>query len=223
MAQRTIHMLFAIKLAQSLELRDTNRFYFGSILPDSYTYTDNRQAAHYHSHFVKTLNGGTRAYFDFRDYFLKYRELVISDELYLGYYAHLIEDAFYRHFLYNEKDMQELIKSHELKVLHGDYHILNYYISTKYSLPSHISLPEGFENEPVNEISSFDTDKLIRDYHDDISETHDEKTVILTEDILEEFIARYLDIALAELSAAHSGSPCLEPENYIFIRKTDRA
>ena len=72
-------------------------------------------------------------YFDFHEFLQRFQNNVIDDDLYLGYYAHLVDDAFYRYFLYNEKNFMLKIKSSEVDILHNDYHILNSYIEKKYA------------------------------------------------------------------------------------------
>ena len=126
--------------------------------------------------------------------------------MYLGYYAHLVEDAFYRYFLYYEKCFMEKIKRYELDILHKDYHILNSYIVKKYALPNHLEPPKNFENELLNEITEFNIEKIISDYENDIVELYDEKTVLLTETMLEEFVLKYIDVLADELySIRHGG------------------
>ena len=108
MAQRTIHMLFATKLTDKVDIKDKNRFFIGSILPDAYINHEDRDK----THFIKRIQQLDYKinYIDFGEFYKKYCNKIMSDDLYLGYYAHLIEDAFYRHYLYHEKDYMEKIK-----------------------------------------------------------------------------------------------------------------
>lgn len=215
MAQRTVHMLFAEKLSEALALQDKNRFCFGSLLPDAYKDPSFRRKAH----FMEQTADGTRKYFDFRRFEKTYREQLLRDDLYLGYYAHLIEDAFYRHYLYYEKDFLNRLPSCQLNVLHQDYHILNAYISGKYSLPFGLELPVAFDREPLNEIAGFDPESLIRDYRSDLTEAPEGKTVLLTEEMLEEFLSEYLEEAENELRAVRSGHSLLNVLDYSWVVK----
>lgn len=151
MAQRTIHMLFGTLLLDKIELFDKNRFLIGSILPDAYINPTDRKVAH----FIKYISNENCLYFDFKDFLERFQNNITDDDLYLGYYAHLVEDAFYRYFLYYEKQFMKKIKRYELDILHNDYHILNSYIVRKYALPRHLELPKSFENELINEITEF--------------------------------------------------------------------
>lgn len=215
MAQRTIHMLFGTLLSDKIELVDKNRFLIGSILPDAYINPTERKIAHY----IKYIPDENSLYFDYEDFFGKFQNEIMNDDLYLGYYAHLVEDAFYRYFLYYEKHFMEKIKSYELTILHNDYHILNSYITKKYALPSHPAIPVGFENELLNEITEFDIEKIIDDYKNDIVEVSAEKTVLLTEDMLEEFVAEYIDVLVDELRSIRTGRSRLNALDYRWENK----
>lgn len=215
MAQRTIHMLFGTLLSDKIELFNKNRFLIGSILPDAYMEPTNRKV----SHFIKYISEENCLYFDFRDFFDRFQNKIIEDDLYLGYYAHLVEDAFYRYFLYYEKRFMEKIKSYELDILHNDYHILNSYIVKKYSLPSHLEVPNAFENELLSKVTEFDIPKIFNDYQNDVVELFDEKTVLLTEDMLEEFVARYIDILEEELRSIRNGCSILNVLDYKWENK----
>ncbi|MBE5949381.1 MAG: hypothetical protein E7261_10185 [Lachnospiraceae bacterium] len=215
MAQRTIHMLFGTLLSDKIELFDKNRFLFGSILPDAYINPANRKVAH----FIKYISAENCLYFDFQDFFKRFQDKIINDDLYLGYYAHLVEDAFYRYFLYYEKRFMEKIKSYELDILHNDYHILNSYIVRKYALPSYLELPKTFEQESLNEITEFDIPKIIDDYKNDIVELSNEKTVLLTESMLEEFVAKYIGVLADELRSIRNGYSNLNVLDYKWENK----
>lgn len=215
MAQRTIHMLFGTLLSDKIELFDKNRFLIGSILPDAYKNPMNRKV----THFIKYISDENCLYFDFQDFFKRFENNVRNDDLYLGYYAHLVEDAFYRYFLYYEKCFMQKIKRYELDILHNDYRILNSYIVKKYALPSHLELPKAFENELLYGITEFDIKKIISDYENDVVELSDEKTVLLTEVMLEEFVLRYIDILADELHSVRNGHSELNVLDYKWENK----
>lgn len=215
MAQRTIHMLFDTLLSDKIELFDQNRFLIGSILPDAYIEPTNRKL----SHFIKYISEENCLYFDFQYFFERFQNQIMEDDLYLGYYAHLVEDAFYRYFLYYEKRFMEKIKSYELDILHNDYHILNSYIVSKYVLPSSLEVPQSFESEGLNGITEFDVPKIISDYRNDVVESSNEKTVLLTEDMLEEFVSKYIDISADELRSIRNGCSKLNVLDYKWENK----
>lgn len=215
MAQRTIHMLFAVLLADKLELKDKNRFFLGSLLPDAYINQEDRQI----SHFIKYISDENCLYFDFYDFSMRFNNKVLTDELYLGYYAHLIEDAFYRYYLYYEKEWLAKIKSYKLDILYKDYQVLNSYISQKYKMPTHIEIPSNYSNEALNEITTFDIHFIIRNYKNDITEKVNMPTEMLTEKMLEEFISKYIDIISDELLSVQNGKSTLNAIDYKWKNK----
>lgn len=215
MAQRTIHMLLAVLVAEKIEITDKNRFFLGSILPDGYIEPTDRKKAH----FIKYIAEENCMFFDFAGFDEKYHNEIVSDDLYLGYYAHLVEDAFYRYFLYYEKDLMAKLKSYELDILHQDYHILNSYFAKHYKMPKELEIPEGFEAERLNEIVAFDAQKLVSDYLNDLHEAPGQKTCILTEEVVEEFISKYTEPLMNELNSIKAGSSRLEALQYKWERK----
>ena len=210
MAQRTIHMLFGTLLADKIKLSDKNRFLIGSILPDAYKNPADRKV----SHFIKQTSDENCLYFDFGECFERFQNEMMQDDLYLGYYAHLVEDAFYRYFLYYEKRFMEKLKNYELDILHKDYHILNSYIAGNYALPRQLELSTAFGNEVLNEITEFDIEQLVSNYEKDIIEVCEEKTVMLTEAMLEEFVSKYIDELADELESVRQGHSKLNVLSY---------
>ena len=160
-------------------------------------------------------------YIDFGEFYKKYCNKIMSDDLYLGYYAHLIEDAFYRHYLYHEKDYMERIKSHELEVLHTDYHILNSFISHKYDMPV-LEIEADMQNEILNAIAPFDISGIIREYELDSVESIYQCAVILTESMLEEYLSEYVDLAARELCSTRKGKSILNTDDYKWITREDK-
>lgn len=211
-------MLFAKLVAHKLEITDLDRFYLGSILPDAYVEATDRQIAH----FIKYMPEDNCLFFDFQDFATKYEKEIIEDNLYLGYYAHLVEDAFYRYYLYYEKDMLSKIKSYKLDILHQDYRILNSYIDKHYDLPKQIKVPDRFNAESLNDITAFDVEKLINDYSNDLHEFVNEKTKLLTEEMIEEFISKYIDILASELLSIQKGHSTLNALDYKWLNKTGK-
>lgn len=215
MAQRTIHMLFATLLVNKLKISDKNRFFIGSIMPDAYINPEDRKI----SHFIKYISDENCLYFAFNDFYNRFNCKIIRDDLYLGYYAHLVEDAFYRYYLYYEKEFLSKIKSYELDILHADYQVLNSFIAKKYDMPMQIEIPKNYCKEELNEITEFDIGQIIRAYETDITEIVNNKTVMLTEEMLEEFVSKYTEIIADELRSVKNGKSLLNVLDYKWENK----
>ena len=87
MAQRLIHLLFCEKVMEKIEVKDKNRFVLGNLLPDAYTGKEIRKATHY----VTEMDEGKTAYFGFDQFRKAFSDLILTDDLYLGYYMHLVQ------------------------------------------------------------------------------------------------------------------------------------
>ena len=67
---------------------------------------------------------------DFELFRSKYGELMKTDDLYLGYYLHLVQDICYRHFVYDKYKWNPMIPGNVEK-LHKDYSIIKIYVATR--------------------------------------------------------------------------------------------
>lgn len=211
MAQRTVHYLFGEIFSKQIHLKDRRRFILGSILPDAYAYTNDREKTHYK---IKTESC---VYFDFCTFRKQYRELILKDDLYLGYYMHLVEDDFYRQFIYNN-GFKAPCSQEEVAALHNDYHILNSYIISKYKIQNTLKKTIGLEQEPISKIADFRVNDFIEEMSHDFTEQITGKTHFLTESMLDKFIDRYVPIGLKELQHIQNGEFTLQALDYAWQR-----
>ena len=211
MAQRTIHYLFGEMISRQVKLTDKKRFLLGSILPDAID-----PACRNTSHFkVKTP---THKYFDFASFRNQYFDLMRHDDLYLGYYMHLVEDAFYRAFFYSDRFTMPRSKD-EVPILHNDYHILNNYIVRKYQIHNILEGIFSLENEPLRHIATFRIDEFLREMAKDFTEQTEGTPVFLTADSLDEYVKIYLPLAVEEVKTIRNGSSILTPTDYSWPAK----
>ena len=210
MAQRTIHYLFADNIAKHVTISDLHRFLLGSILPDAIEPRD-RDASHF------KIRSDTHTYFDFIAYRNAFFDLMLRDDLYLGYYMHLVEDAFYRVFLYTGRINMSRTPE-EVKVLHNDYHILNSYIVKKYQLQNKLTYPVSLEAEPIGSIAPFHIDTFLKELANDFTEQTKGSTVYLTESMLDEFVETYLPLAIEEVKSIKNGFSTLSTRDYSWLR-----
>lgn len=114
-----------------------------------------------------------------------------KDDLYLGYYMHLVEDAFYRQFIYSG-EFKMPCSQEEVAVLHKDYHILNSYIVNKYKIQNVLEQPIDLAREPISKIAAFRVN---------------------------EFIDKYIPLGVEELQGIQSGKFSLQAPDYAWARK----
>ena len=208
MAQRTIHYLFGEKIAQQINLKNKQRFLLGSILPDAIERID-RNASHFK---VKT---DTCKYFDFTAFRNQYIDLMLQDDLYLGYYMHLVEDAFYRTFFFKNGFTMPKAKE-EVAVLHRDYNILNAYIVNKYHLHNILESTFSLESEPIGQIVPFRIDAFLQEMAQDFTEQIDGIPVYVTVDMLDQYVNTYLPFAIAEAKSIKDGNSVLNAADYCW-------
>lgn len=216
MAQRTIHYLFGELFSQAVPLRDKNRFLLGSILPDAFAEPHQRDV----THFTNTSLPGNQAFYDFGRFREQFAALIACDDLYLGYYMHLVEDNFFRQFIYSQHGLGELVRGKAgFTILHDDYHRLNAHIVTKYDLTYGITRPDGLEHEPLYSIVPFTADSFLEQMRGDFNEQPTGSTRFLTEALLDEFLEKYLADGIKELRCVSAGGSYLDPASFAWVRK----
>ena len=208
MAQRTIHYLFGEMISRQTQIRDKKRFLLGSILPDAID-TANRNLSHF------KIETDTHKYFDFESFRNRYFQQILQDDLYLGYYMHLVEDAFYRDFFYNSSLPMPRVRE-EVKYLHQDYHILNAYIVQKYQLKNILGTSFPLSNTPILDLTTFFIDPFLAELSHDFIEQTQGQTTFLTEALLDQFIARFLPLAIEEVDSVQKGTSLLKATDFAW-------
>ena len=99
-------------------------------------------------------------YVNFHSFLEKYHDKIQEDDLYLGYYIHLVEDAFYRNLFHN-KYRKSPRSMEDVKRLHVDYHILNSYVVTKYEIKNELEEVENLQSEVFHEIADFRVEEFL--------------------------------------------------------------
>lgn len=82
-----IHYLIASEIIKRSKINNIERFICGSLLPDA-------SADHKKSHYSETDNDGYH-FMNLNKYYADYKNR-LNDELYLGYYLHLVQDIIFR-------------------------------------------------------------------------------------------------------------------------------
>ena len=125
MASSMIHLAITQCMTKEIEFNNLDRIRLGSILPDG--------AISGNSHLKKKICNDKRITYDLEFYRQKYLEQMTKDDLYLGYYLHLVQDIFYRKYVYFEHNFDSSIPGNVEK-LHRDYEITNWYVVNQYNL-----------------------------------------------------------------------------------------
>ena len=201
MASSMIHLAIVQEMRKKVSFRDINRLFLGVILPDG--------AVAGNSHLKKKICENTRYTYDlefFRDRYVKYMK---KDDLYLGYYLHLIQDMLYRRVMYGEHVWNSSVPGNVEK-LHRDYEILNEYVSKKYSLSQEMIQELDLTKEPLAQLAEFDVKGLIKEVRREFTQRKKEKLFILTRQMADEYIVRATEFCVEELKALSKGKSGLD-------------
>ena len=198
MASSIVHLAVIEELSRKFVFRDLNRLKLGAVIVDY-----GRSQAE--THLKKSVWGLNKKTYDLDRFRAEYGDLMRRDDLYLGYYLHLIQDLCYRHFVYDKYKWDPTIPGN-VERLHRDYSIMNYYVTCRYGLKNDLTITQGFENEPLNRLSSFDTGHLSESMEGFFKKVDDEDIFFFTKEMTDEYIAEASGICFNELKALESGA-----------------
>ena len=99
MAARIVHHAAAERLLKCVEFKNPDRFRFGIIMPDSAGWSSEESKK---AHFLKLICGGTKKTYDLTAFRSRFGRKAMTDDLYLGYYLHLVQDLLFRGFIYGK-------------------------------------------------------------------------------------------------------------------------
>ena len=153
MASSMIHLAITKGLTEERETKALERLFLGSILPDG--------AVSGNSHLKKCLTDNDFTY-DLEFFRTRFGEQMQKDPLYLGYYLHLVQDLFFRNFIYGEYHFDSSIPGNVEK-LHHDYAVLNGYVAETNGLKAEMLPVQEISREPLLELATFDVPGLVRE------------------------------------------------------------
>ena len=200
MASSMIHLAVIAELTKQYEFSDVDRLKFGVILPDA----GKGKAGYVH----KYIWGRNKKSYDFEFFRSRFGELMKTDDLYLGYYLHLVQDICFRHFVYDKYLWNPMIPGNVEK-LHKDYAIINAYAAKKYNLKNDIAVPAGFDTEEINSLCTFDVNGLMKSMEEYFGE-EDGEIFFFTKEMTDEYISEAAELCSKELEALRSGGVLIE-------------
>ena len=153
MASSMMHLAVVQEMKKKIRFQNAERLDLGVILPDA--------AVDGNSHLKRSICGGTKDTYDLEFFREKFGEQMKQDDLYLGYYLHLVQDLYYRNYLYVENHWNSAIPGNVEK-LHHDYCVLNGRISQRYGLSKDKISALDITTEPICELAVFDAPGFVR-------------------------------------------------------------
>ena len=201
MASSIIHLAVTNELMKLYEFKKPDRLKFGVILPDAGDANT--------SHLKKAVWGLNKKTYDFERFRAEYGKKIKTDDLYLGYYLHLVQDICYRHFVYDKYKWNPLIPGNVEK-LHKDYSIINHYVVSKYHLRNAITVPFRFENEAICRLCTYNTDWLMTAMAEYFQPTAEDDIFFFTKEMADEYIDEAVSVCIKELNALEGGTGLIE-------------
>jgi len=151
MASRIMHYLIGGILTKKIEIKDYDRFIFGTLMPDMSSHDDGS----YNISHIGGINESKRLKgIDWIRFYVKYQNKILSDDLYLGYYVHLIVDAYWlKHiqnkFIRNRPEEEKAV----LRVKgYREMYFYNRLLIEKYGLINNLKVIRNEEIEEINEV-----------------------------------------------------------------------
>ena len=196
MASSIMHLAVINELARRFQFKDLNRLRFGAVLPDAGEKDE--------SHLKISVCGSNKQTYDLENFRSRFGALIRTDDRYLGYYLHLLQDMVYRHFVYDRYHWDPTIPGNVEK-LHNDYAITNHYIAGKYGLQDDLAVPEKIDSEQICELCCFDIHGLMSAVTNSYHEFHEGEIFFFSNEMADEYIAEAAKVCLSELEAVSYG------------------
>ena len=209
MASSIVHLAITNELIKTHEFNNISRLKLGSVLPDA----GEKNLGHLK---IKIPETGKRTY-DFEGFRNKYSDLLKTDDLYLGYYMHLVQDICYRHFVYDRYHWNPTIPGN-VERLHNDYAITNHYVAVKYNLKNDIVIPDDFVREPINELCKFDIKWLTESLNTYFQTKGNGDIFFFTKEMTDEYILEAIALCNKELQALKTGIGTINAYEYGWDR-----
>lgn len=210
MASRIIHLAVTGRIARVYECKDQNRLNLGSILPDA--------AADKNSHMRITVCDGTKKTYDLTGFRALYLKNILEDDLYLGYYLHLVQDLLFRNFVYNRYHWNPLPDGN-VERLHNDYALINRYVIDQYGLSDNIIVPTAFETEPICKEHSFSLNTFLNEMKADFESVPTGEIFFFTRQMADEYIDYAAKMCLREIDALYNQSECIDEIAFAWNRR----
>lgn len=212
MASRVLHLAVLEELMKDIPVKDKNRFRFGGILPDAY----NPNVPKSDSHLKIYVCGKSKKTYDLDGYLSLYGG-EMDDDLYIGYYLHLIQDLVFRELVYDKYQWNPAIPGN-VERLHNDYRSINAYVIKKYGVKNDIQMISNLKNEKLYSLYPFEAEVFLNDLARDFQEEAGE-SFFFTEAMADEFVTLATENCRKELQALKEGKHYVDAYERSWLMK----
>ncbi len=215
MASRMIHYAISKRVAETYNVKNYDRFVLGTILPDAYA--EDRGTKD--SHLKISICDSLKKTYDLDKFRMLFSNKLKTDDLYRGYYLHLIQDLYFRDFVYAKHKWNPTIPGNVEK-LHRDYSLINSYVIKKYHLENRLIIPRDFHKENLLQLYPFGIEQLVIDFKTDFQKIEKGDYFFFTEAMADEFIEIAYEQSLKELEALNRGETYTDMYQMAWKNKT---
>lgn len=177
-ASRIMHLAVTSCITKVYQCKDKNRLELGTVLPDAATAGN--------SHMKIRMADGKNTY-DLTGFRSAFMGKMQEDDLYLGYYLHLVQDLYFRDFVYHRYGWNPFPPGN-VERIHRDYALVNQYVIEKYALADSVTVPASFDTEPINGLGRFDMVPFLEEMRSDFKRHPSGKAFFFTSEMADEFI-----------------------------------
>ena len=198
-----MHTAIAAKIMERYPIQDRERFLFGSILPDG--------AVSGNGHWRCAAAAGKQTVY-LAGFRRKYGIHMMTDDLLLGYYLHLVQDLLFRQYLQTLSGWK--VSRRYVKMLHDDYERLNGLLTAEYDLQKIVSGIAVQDYEPVlDDRVEYDAEALLAGIRSDVNAVIGRQPVFFSMERAREYIQCAAEKSLEELGVLPSGRSVIEEMN----------
>jgi hypothetical protein len=212
MASRIMHYVIADMLTKKIDIVDYNRFVFGALAPDISNHDDGSYTI---AHIGGSIESKGLKGINWIKFYNKYQGKILNDDFYLGYFVHLIVDAYWLKHIQNK-----FIRRHPREVKpclrtrgYRDMYNYNSLLIDKYNLVNSL---EVVRNIGMDEINDIYIEPFMRELEKDFTCKTNENVefeVYPYEEIMM-FIQNSFEKCISEISAARKNYGMGNPEEF---------
>ena len=214
MASRILHLAVATELIKQVPIHNKNRFQLGCILPDAYNPTVPKAD----SHLKISVCGKSKKTYDLDMFISQFESEMKDDDLYKGYYLHLVQDLVFRELVYDKYKWDPTIPGN-VERLHNDFHLTNSYAIKKYNLKNEVQLADNLKNEKLYSLYPFDAEAFLLDMEQDFQDTAKGEVFFFTREMADEFVITATENCLKELQALEKGRHYVDAYKRAWLNK----
>lgn len=200
MASRILHLAVAEEIIKRITVNDRNRFRLGCIMPDAY----NPVVSKADSHLKVSVCGNSKKTYDLDKFISLFQNEMKKDELYKGYYLHLIQDLVFRELMYDKYKWNPTIPGN-VERLHNDYHLINIYVIKKYGITNDIQMIPGLEKEKIYSLYPYKIENFLSDMENDFIDSEAGEHFFFTKEMADEFVESAAETCIRELQELEEG------------------